>query len=93
MFRLIEQVYLGLVSCRGLLASMANTSSLTTCISLNNQPWITRPLLYLNPDEYNQRLHYYPFMVNFDRCNGCRNTFDDLYYKICVPNKIEVKHF
>ena len=32
-------------------------------------------------------------MVNFDRCNGCRNTFDDLYYKICVPNKIEVEHF
>ena len=31
---------------------------------------MTRPtLIDLNPDENNQGLHYYPFMVNLDKCN------------------------
>ena len=31
--------------------------NLTACISLNNQPWMTRPtLIDLNSDEYNQGL-------------------------------------
>ena len=30
---------------------------------------MNRPtVINLNPDEYNQRLFYYPFMVNFVRC-------------------------
>ena len=36
---------------------------------------MTRPtLIDLNLDEYDQRLHYYPFMFNIDRCNGSCNT-------------------
>ena len=27
-------------------------------------------LINLNPDEYIHGLCYYPFMINFDRCNG-----------------------
>ena len=31
---------------------------------------MTRPILIdLEPDEYNQRLSYYQFMLNLDRCN------------------------
>ena len=49
---------------------MANASSFTKCITLNNQPCMTRPtLIDLNPNKYNQGLCCYPFMVNLDRCN------------------------
>ena len=54
---------------------MANVSDHAKCISLSNQPCMTRPtLIDLNLDEYDQRLHYYPFMFNIDRCNGSCNT-------------------
>ena len=43
---------------------------------------MTRPtFIDLNPDECNQVLCYYPFMVNLDRCNGSCNTLDDLCSK------------
>ena len=43
----------------------------------------------LNPDEYNQGLPYYLFMVNLDKCTRSCNTLDDLSSKICVSNQIE----
>ena len=46
-------------------------------------------LLNLNPDEYNQGLHYYQFIVNLDRFNGCFNTLNNPFERICVPNKTE----
>ena len=46
-------------------------------------------LLNLNPDEYNQGLRYYQFMVNLDRFNGCFNTLNNPFKRICVPNKTE----
>ena len=62
-------------------------------ISLNNQPCMTRPtLIGLNPDEYNQELCYYPFIVNLDRCNGICNILNDTS-SICVPNKGEDVYF
>ena len=42
---------------------------------------------YLHPNEYNQGLRYYSFAVH-RRVGGC-NTLNDLYNKVCVPNKIE----
>ena len=30
-------------------------------------------LVDLNPDEHSPRLHYYPFMVSLDGCNGSCN--------------------
>ena len=66
---------------------MANVSNSTTCLSLNNHQYMTRPnLIHLNPDEYNQELRYYPFMVNLDRCNGSCGTADDISGRIFVPN-------
>ena len=48
-------------------------------ISLNNQPCLTRSIVIdLNPDKYNERLHFSAFMVNLNRYNGSCNTFDDL---------------
>ena len=67
-----------------------NTSDHTKCISLNNQSGMTRQtLIDLNPDEYNQGWRYYPFMVNFDRCNVSYNSLDNPFGRICVPNKTE----
>ena len=37
MFRLIKKVFIGLLSFSGSLASTANTSNVTACISLKNQ--------------------------------------------------------
>ena len=39
-----QKMFIGL-SFSGSLASMVNVSSLTTCISLNNQPCMARPTL------------------------------------------------
>ena len=67
---------------------MADVSKFTT--SINKQPCMARPILIdLNPDEHNEGLRYYPFMVNLDRCNGICSTFNDLSNRICVPNKTE----
>ena len=49
------------------LTSIVNATNHTNCISLNNQQWMTQPTLFnLHPNEYSQRLHYYPFAVNLD---------------------------
>ena len=56
------------------------------CMSINNQPCMVRPILSnLNPD----KLHYYPFIVSMTRCDGSCITAEDLFSRICLPNKIE----
>ena len=35
---------------------------------------IQHTLLNLDPNEYSQELHYYPFAVKLDRCIGGCNT-------------------
>ena len=48
---------------------MANVSDHAKCISLSNQPHMIKSILIdLNPDERNQGLHCYSFMVTLDRC-------------------------
>ena len=64
MFRLIKQEFIALLSFSGSLTTIANISNFKTCISLNNQPLMTRlTLIDLNSDEYNQGLCYYQFAV------------------------------
>ena len=46
-------------------------------------------LINLHANEKTQGLHYYPFVVNLDRCVGSCNTLNDLSNKVCVPNKTE----
>ena len=43
-------------------------------------------LIDLNPDE----LHYYPFFISANSCDGSCNTDKDPFGRLCVPNKIEV---
>ena len=69
---------------------MANVSYRTNCISLSNQLCRDGPILTdINPNEYNQELTYYSFMVNWD-CTGSYNTINDISGRICVSNKTEV---
>ena len=54
MFGFIKKMLIGLLTFSGSLISMVSVSSLTTCISLNNQSFMTRPtFMDLNLDEYN----------------------------------------
>ena len=76
MFKLIKQVFIGLLSF--------SASLLTKCMSLNNEPCMTRPtLIELDPVKFN----YYPFMISLDKCNGsCKTAADDLSGKVCVSS-------
>ena len=46
-------------------------------------------LINLHPNEYSQKLCYYSFVVNLDRCAGSCNTLDDFSNKVCVTNETE----
>ena len=51
---------------------------------------MTQPtLIKLNPNEYSQELHYYPFGNNLDRCVGSSNSINGLSNKVCTPSKTE----
>ena len=52
--------------------------------STNPKCKIQPTLISLNPSEYSQELHYYPFAVKLYRCVGNCNTLNDLYNKVCV---------
>ena len=55
-------------------------------ICMNNQQCITRPtIIDLNLDE----LHYYPFIINMNRCDRSCNTVEDPLGRICIPHKME----
>ena len=59
----------------------------TKCVSLNKKQYTIR--LDLNPDQLNQGLHYYSFMVSLDRSYRSCNTIDNSHGKLWVPNKKE----
>ena len=49
---------------------------------------MNRPILTdLNPDEYNQGLCCYLFMVNLDRSNTSCNILGDKSCRLCVSNQ------
>ena len=73
-----------------LLTSIINVSNHTKCVSLSNQNYEIQPtLINSHPNEYSQKLHYYQFEVNLDKCVGSCNTLNDLSNKACVQNKTE----
>ena len=58
----------------------------TKCVSMNNQQWMVRPVLIDSiPDE----LHYYSFIISLDGCDESCNAIENLFGRICVPNKTE----
>ena len=84
MFGIIRKMFTVLSS------NIVNGSNHTKCVSLSNQKCITQPtLINLHPNEYSQEFHYYLFAVKLNRCVGSCNTLNDLYNKVCVPNKRE----
>ena len=73
-----------------LLASLVNDSNHTKFVFLNNQQFMTEPTLNnLYPNEYIERLCYYPFTVNLGRCMGSFSTLNDLFNRAFLPNKTE----
>ena len=57
---------------------------------MSNQKYMIQPtLINLYPNEYSQEFHCYPFAVKLDRCVGSCNTLNDLFNKVCIPNKTE----
>ena len=74
----------------GLLTGLVNGSNHTKCISLSSQKcMIQSTLINLHPNEYSQEFHYYPFLVKLDRWVGSCNTLNNLFSKVCIPDKIE----
>ena len=43
----------------------------------------------LHPNKYTQGLRYCLFTANIDRCVWSYRTLNDLFNKVCVPNKTE----
>ena len=74
----------------GLLTSSFNDSNHTKCVSISNQKCTIKPdVINLHTSEYTQGFHYYPFVVNLNRCFRRCNTLIDLTNKVCVPNETE----
>ena len=74
----------------GLLTNILNASNCTKCVSLNNQQCMIQPtLINLLPNKYTQVLHYYPFVVTLNRCDGGCNTLNSLFNRVCILNKTE----
>ena len=84
MFGLIKKIFIGL------LTDLVNRSNHAKWVSLSNEKCMTQSThINLHPNEYSQEFHYYPFSVKLDRCVGSCNTLNDLYNKVCIPNKTE----
>ena len=83
-------MFIALLSFSGFLASIVNTPGHTKCLSWNNQQCMTQlTLINLHPNEYIEWLRYYTFAVNLDRYMGSCNTLNDLFNRVCVPNKTD----
>ena len=62
-----------------LLTSIVNATNHKKCVSLSNQKCMTQPtLINVDPNEYSQEFHYYPFAVKLDRCVGGCNTLNEI---------------
>ena len=80
----IKKMFLWLVT------GIISASNHTECVLISNQKCMTQPtLINVHPNEYSQELHHYPFGVKLDRCLGNCNTPNELFNKVCVPNKTE----
>ena len=69
--------------------TIQNASNHTKWVSLSNQKCKTQPITFTILHSNRQELHYYPFAVTLEKCDGSSNTLDDLSDKLCVPYKIE----
>lgn len=87
MRRLNKQVFITLLSFS---KSVGLRYLIVQNVYLNNQPCMNRPILIgLSPDEHNQGLRHYLFMIKLDRFNGRCNTLEDFPSRICALGKTE----
>ena len=83
MFGVIKKMFILLFT------NIVNTSNHTKSVFLTNKKCEAQPtLINLDPNEYDQELYCYPFVVKLYRCIGSCNTLNDLSNKMSVPNKI-----
>ena len=83
MFGIIKNMFIVL------LGSIVNASNHTKCVSLNNQKCEIQPnLINLHPNEFNQELHFYTFVVKLDNCVGSCNTLNNIEYVFQIKQKI-----
>ena len=73
-----------------LLSSIVNAFNQTKCVLLSNQKYeIQFTHVNLHSNEYNQKFHYYPFLMKIDSCIEICDTLIDLSNRVCIPNKTE----
>ena len=85
MFGLINKIFMRL------LINIVSTSNHSKCVFLNNQKCEIQPThINLNPNEYSQEFHFYPFLVKLDRCVRRCNTLNGLSNKVCIPRKQKI---
>ena len=74
----------------GLLTGLISAPNHTKCVPLSSQRSEIQPtFINLHRNEYNEEFHYYPFTVKLCKCTGICKAPNDLYNKVCVPNKTE----
>ena len=73
----------------GLLASIVNASKYTKCVSLGSQKCKIRPTPVTFEILMTQRLPYFPFALNLDRCVESSNTLNNLSNKVYIPNETD----
>ena len=84
MFGIILKMFIGT------LTGLVSVSNHTKCVSLSNQKCEIQPtFIKVHPNECSQEFQYYPFTVKLDKCVESCNTLNDLFNKVCVPNKTE----
>ena len=81
-FVFIKKIFLtGLV----FLSSLVSTT-LLSCISMNNQVWKVRPeIINVNSNEP----VFYPFSIKTNKCSGSCNNINDPSAKICVSDVVK----
>ena len=82
MFGLIKKIIVELLTI------LVNGFNHTKYVLLRNQKcMIQSTLINLHPNEYSQKLHYYPSAVELDRYDESCNTLNDLSNKVCILNQ------
>ena len=84
MFGIIKKTFIGL------LTGLVSTSNHKKYVSLRNEKHeMQLTFINLHPNEYSQEFHYYPLTVKLCKWDGSCNTLNDLFNKVCAPNKTE----
>ena len=82
MFVLIKKVF----HIGSLFLSRLISTTLLSCISMNNQACKVRPeIVNVNSNE----AVFYPFSIKTSKCTGFCNSINDPYAKLCVPDDVK----